>query len=65
MELYACSDIAEKNPLIMQIYTDVTNGEIKISDSPNAPTLSSAMFGNVVAGEENGGYKCYRVVILL
>ena len=55
-ELYAAGGIAEKNPFIMQIYADVTNREIKISGSPQAPALGSAMFGAVAAGKERGGY---------
>lgn len=55
-ELYACGGIAEKNALMMQIYADVTNREIRISDSPQAPALGSAMFGAVAAGKANGGY---------
>lgn len=55
-ELYAAGGIAEKNELMMQIYSDVTNREIRIAGSPQAPALGSAMLGAVVAGKENGGY---------
>lgn len=55
-ELYAAGGIAEKNPFIMQIYSDITNREIKISGSPQAPALGSAMFGAVAAGRKAGGY---------
>ncbi|TFH39050.1 MAG: ribulokinase [Bacteroidia bacterium] len=55
-ELYAAGGIAEKNPFIMQIYADVTNLPIRISGSPQAPALGSAMFGAVAAGKERGGY---------
>ncbi|MFT0802144.1 ribulokinase [Bacillus swezeyi] len=55
-ELYAAGGIAEKNPFIMQIYADVTNMEIKISGSPQAPALGSAIFGALAAGSQNGGY---------
>ncbi|MFP7275374.1 ribulokinase [Bacillus paralicheniformis] len=55
-ELYAAGGIAEKNPFIMQIYADVTNMEIKISGSPQAPALGSAIFGALAAGSVNGGY---------
>lgn len=55
-ELYAAGGIAEKNKLMMQIYSDVTNREIRISASPQTPALGSAMFGAVAAGKENGGY---------
>lgn len=55
-ELYAAGGIAEKNPFIMQIYADVTNMEIKISGSPQAPALGSAIFGALAAGSVSGGY---------
>jgi L-ribulokinase len=55
-EFYACGGIAEKNALMMQIYSDVLNMEIKISASSQTPALGSAMFGAVAAGKERGGY---------
>lgn len=55
-ELYAAGGIAEKNPFIMQIYSDITNREIKISGSSQSPALGSAMFGAVAAGSNAGGY---------
>ncbi|MDO4547957.1 MAG: ribulokinase, partial [Clostridia bacterium] len=54
--LYACGGIAQKNPFIMQVYADVTNREIRIARSTQAPALGSAMFGALAAGKENGGY---------
>ena len=55
-ELYAAGGIAEKDELMMQIYSDVTNMEIRISASAQAPALGAAMFGAVVAGKERGGF---------
>ncbi len=55
-ELYAAGGIAEKDELMMQIYSDVTNMEIRISASAQAPGLGSAMFGAVAAGSGRGGY---------
>lgn len=55
-ELYACGGIAAKNEMFMQIYSDVTNMEIRISASDQTPALGSAMFGAVAAGKEKGGY---------
>ena len=49
-ELYAAGGIAEKNSLMMQIYSDVTNKEIRISGSAQAPALGSAMFGAYAGG---------------
>jgi len=55
-ELYACGGLPEKNPMLMQIYADVTNLEIKVSKSNQTPALGAAMFGAVAAGRENGGF---------
>lgn len=55
-ELYAAGGIAEKDELMMQIYSDVTNMEIRISASSQAPALGAAMFGAVAAGKSRGGY---------
>ncbi len=55
-DLYTCGGIAAKNQLLMQIYADVTNMEIRISASEQTPALGSAMFGAVAAGKAEGGY---------
>jgi L-ribulokinase len=55
-ELYACGGIVKKNPMMMQIYADVTNKEIFVSSSDQTPALGAAMFGAVAAGKAKGGY---------
>lgn len=55
-EFYAAGGIAEKNPLMMQIYSDIIDMEIKIGASPQAPALGAAIFAAVAAGKEKGGY---------
>ncbi|HDN67762.1 MAG TPA: ribulokinase [Firmicutes bacterium] len=55
-ELYACGGLPERNPLVMQIFADVTGREIKLAASAQASALGSAMFGAVAAGSKNGGY---------
>jgi L-ribulokinase len=55
-ELYAAGGIAQKNAMMMQIYADVTNKEIRISSSKQAPALGAALFASVAAGKERGGY---------
>jgi len=55
-ELYACGGLPQKNRLLMQIYADVTNREIKVAASKQTPALGAAMFGAVAAGAAKGGY---------
>lgn len=55
-EIFACGGIVEKNPMMMQIYADITNREIFLSASDQTPALGAAMFGAVAAGSAAGGY---------
>ena len=58
-EIVNCGGIAEKNPLVMQIYADVTGRPIKISRSAQTCALGAAIAGAVVAGKAAGGYSNY------
>jgi L-ribulokinase len=49
-QIVNCGGIAEKNPLVMQIYADVTGRPMKISRSAQTCALGSAIAGAVVAG---------------
>jgi len=51
-----CGGIAEKNPLVMQIYADVTGRPMYVSRSAQTCALGAAMAGAVAAGKKNGGY---------
>src|SRR5690348_6191478 len=45
-----CGGIAEKNPVVMQIYADVTGRPMKVSRSAQTCALGSAVAGAVVCG---------------
>ena len=55
-ELYACGGLPQRNKLLMQIYADVTDREIRIADSTQTAALGAAMFGAVAAGSRAGGF---------
>jgi L-ribulokinase len=55
-EVVAAGGLAEKSPLIMQIYADVTGKTFRLSGSDQTPALGSAMFGAVAAGAAAGGF---------
>jgi L-ribulokinase len=50
-----CGGIAEKNPVVMQIYADVTGRPMKVSRSAQTCALGSAVAAAVVAG----GHRSY------
>jgi L-ribulokinase len=49
-QIINCGGIAEKNPLVMQIYADVTGRPMKVSRSAQTCALGAAVAGAVVAG---------------
>lgn len=55
-EIVCCGGLAEKNPLLMQIYADVLGRTMKVSASDQTCALGAAMFGAVAAGKDVGGY---------
>ncbi len=54
--LYACGGLAEKNRLLMQVYSDITGLEIRVAESAQTCALGAAILGAVAAGQANGGY---------
>ncbi|HEY5895608.1 MAG TPA: ribulokinase [Chthoniobacterales bacterium] len=55
-----CGGIVEKNPLLMQIYADVTGCTMYVASSSQACALGSAIAAAVLAGPEKGGYADFR-----
>jgi ribulose kinase len=55
--IHYCGGIAEKNPLLMQIYADVTGCTMYIASSSQACALGSAISAAVLAGSEKGGVR--------
>ena len=54
-----CGGIAEKNPMVMQIYADVMGRPMRISRSAQTCALGAAIAGAVVAGKKAGGYSSF------
>jgi L-ribulokinase len=54
--IVACGGIAEKNPLVMQIFADVLGMPMHVSRSAQTCALGSAVAAAVVAGAQAGGY---------
>ena len=51
-----CGGVAEKNPLLMQIYADVTGCAMQIAGSSQTCALGSAISAAVLAGAKPGGH---------
>lgn len=54
-----CGGIADKNPLVMQIYANIMGRTMEISRSAQTCALGSAIAGAVVAGKAAGGHDNY------
>jgi L-ribulokinase len=59
-EIVNCGGLAIKNPLLMQIYADITGRPMKLSRSEQTPALGAAIFAAVAAGSRAGGYDSTR-----
>jgi L-ribulokinase len=56
-EIVNCGGLAVKNPLLMQIYADVTGRPMKIARSDQTCAVGAAIFGAVAAGKKAGGFR--------
>lgn len=53
-EVFACGGLPQKNTLLMQIYADILDKPIHVSDSDYAPAIGAAILGAVVGdGHKN------------
>ena len=55
-EVVNCGGLAAKNTLLMQIYADISNRPMKVSQSDQTPALGAALFAAVAAGKDKDGY---------
>lgn len=55
-EFYASGGISQKDPMTMQIYSDIIRMPVRIAGSEQAGAYGAAMFGAVAAGAAAGGY---------
>lgn len=58
-EIIASGGIAEKNALLLQIYSDITGKKIKVADCGQTCALGAAIYASLAAGEKLGGYDSY------
>lgn len=62
-ELHACGGLAQKNPLLLQIYADVTGRPIRVAASEQTCALGAAMHGAVAAGVHRDIHAAAHVMV--
>jgi L-ribulokinase len=55
-DIVNCGGLATRNPMLMQVYADVTGRPMKVSRSDQTCALGAALFGAVSAGRKEGGF---------
>ena len=58
--IVCCGGIAEKNPMLMQIYADVTGCTMQTSASDQTCALGAALAASVLAGRDAGGHASFN-----
>jgi L-ribulokinase len=58
-EIVAVGGLAERSPLLLRIYADVTRRPIALAATANASALGAAMLGAVAASPERGGHASF------
>lgn len=62
-EIYASGGISRKNSFAMQVYSDILNMPIKVTNASEGPAMGSAIWGAVAAGSKHGGYDNVREAV--
>jgi len=55
-EIVNCGGLANKNPLLMQIYADITGRPMKVASGEQTCALGAGIFGGVAAGKKVSGF---------
>ena len=55
-EIVNCGGLANKNPLLMQIYADITGRPMKVASGEQTCALGAGIFGAVAAGKKQSGF---------
>src|SRR5207342_3692918 len=58
-ELIAAGGLAERSPLLLQIYADITRRPIRLAASAHTSATGAAMLGAIAAGESAGGHASF------
>jgi L-ribulokinase len=58
-ELIAVGGLAERSPLLVQVYADIARRPIALAATANASALGAAMLGAVAAGVARGGHASF------
>ena len=62
-ELIATGGLAERSPLLLRIYADITQRPIRLVASPNASALGAAILGAVATGPKRGGHDSLEAAV--
>jgi len=55
-QIITCGGVAEKSPLLMQLFADVSGLPVKVAGSSQVPARGAALFGAVAAGAQASGF---------
>lgn len=64
-EIFAAGGIASKDSMTMQIYADICNRDIYVTQSSQSGAFGSAMYGIYAAGSEKAGYNSMEEIVQL